>query len=120
MRIIVLLAAALGAGVPGSGGEVPETGIFQGQTDVGAPRRASNWFPHPSPDGRWIVFLSYEPGVEGHPENQEVLLRLQPAGGGKTEVLAKLFGGQGTLNVPSWAPDGRKLAFVSYLLLIGS
>ncbi len=74
----------------------------------------NNWFPHPSPDGKWIVFLSYEKAVQGHPENQDVTLRLMPAQGGKSEVLAKLFGGQGTINVPSWSPDSRKLAFVSY------
>ena len=74
----------------------------------------NDWFPHPSPDGKWIVFLSYEAEVKGHPENKDVTLRLMPAGGGRIEVGAKLFGGQGTLNVPSWSPDSRKLAFVSY------
>lgn len=76
----------------------------------------NNWFPHPSPDGKWIVFLSYEPDVKGHPENKDVMLRLMPAAGGKIEVAAKLFGGQGTINVPSWSPDSRKFAFVSYQL----
>ncbi len=76
----------------------------------------NNWFPHPSPDGTWMVFLSYERGVKGHPANQDVQLRLQPAGGGQVQVLAKLFGGQGTINVPSWSPDSRKVAFVSYRL----
>jgi hypothetical protein len=74
----------------------------------------NNWFPHPSPDGRWVVFLSYEGDVKGHPENKDVMLRLLSLQTGKTEVLAKLFGGQGTINVPSWSPDSRKLAFVSY------
>ncbi|MCP5521981.1 MAG: TolB family protein [Verrucomicrobiales bacterium] len=74
----------------------------------------NNWFPHPSPDGKWLVFLSYEPGVEGHPANQDVTLRLMPMEGGETQVLAKLFGGQGTINVPCWSPDSRQLAFVSY------
>lgn len=74
----------------------------------------NNWFPHPSPDGRWLVFLSYEKEVKGHPENKDVTLRFMPLAGGKVEVLAKLFGGQGTINVPSWSPDSRKLAFVSY------
>ena len=74
----------------------------------------NNWFPHPSPDGKWLVFLSYDKDVKGHPENKDVTLRLMPLAGGKIEVLAKLFGGQGTINVPSWSPDSRKLAFVSY------
>jgi len=74
-----------------------------------------NWFPHPSPDGEWLVYLSYEPGVEGHPENRDVELRLLHLATGRTEVLAKLLGGQGTINVPSWSPDSRRLAFVSYL-----
>lgn len=76
----------------------------------------NNWFPHPSPDGRWIVFLSYAKEVKGHPANQDVTLRIMPAGGGQPEVLAKLFGGQGTINVPSWSPDSKKVAFVSYQL----
>jgi TolB protein len=74
----------------------------------------NNWFAHPSPDGKWIVFLSYEKDVSGHPENKDVTLRIMPAAGGKPDVLAKLFGGQGTINVPSWSPDSRKVAFVSY------
>jgi TolB protein len=60
--------------------------------------------------------VSYEKDVPGHPAEKDVMLRVMPAGGGKVEVLAKLFGGQGTLNVPSWSPDSRRLAFVSYRL----
>ncbi len=74
----------------------------------------NNWFPHPSPDGKWLVFLSYEKDVKGHPENKDVTLRVMPLAGGKAEVLAKLFGGQGTINVPSWSPDSKRVAFVSY------
>ena len=74
----------------------------------------SNWFAHPSPDGKWIVFLSFPKDVQGHPANKDVLLRLMPSGGGRIEVLARLFGGQGTINVPSWSPDSRSVAFVSY------
>ena len=76
----------------------------------------NNWFPHPSPNGRWVAFLSYAPDVKGHPANQDVMLRLLSVKDGKIEVLAKLFGGQGTINVPSWSPDSSKLAFVSYQL----
>jgi Tol biopolymer transport system component len=73
-----------------------------------------DWFPHPSPDGRWLVFLSYDKTVKGHPPNKDVALRLMPAAGGPARVLARLFGGQGTINVPSWSPDSRSVAFVSY------
>jgi Tol biopolymer transport system component len=73
-----------------------------------------DWFPHPSPDGKWLVFLSYHKDVEGHPANKDVVLRIMPAAGGEVKVLAVLFGGQGTINVPSWSPDSKELAFVSY------
>jgi TolB protein len=76
-----------------------------------------NWFPHPSPDGKWLVFLSYAEDVKGHPENKDVTLRVMPLAGGKIEVLARLFGGQGTINVPSWSPDSQQVAFVSYQLI---
>ncbi len=87
----------------------------------------NNWFPHISPDGNWMVFLTYDADVTGHPENKDVMLRLMSLNDQQTNdpktpdkkitVLAKLFGGQGTINVPSWSPDSKKLAFVSYLLV---
>ncbi len=80
----------------------------------------NNWFAHPSPDGKWLVIISYEKDVTGHPANKDVMLRLipvTPTGFGEIQVLAKLFGGQGTINVPSWSPDSRQLAFVSYRLI---
>lgn len=79
---------------------------------------ANNWFPHPSPDGKWIAFLSYEKDVKGHPANQPVRLRLVAPNGGPIRELARLFGGQGTLNVPSWSPDSRQFAFVSYEFVV--
>jgi TolB protein len=81
----------------------------------------NNWFPHISPDGKWLVFLTYGQEVEGHPENKDVMLRIVPLKDdtvdGNIEVLAELFGGQGTINVPSWSPNSKQLAFVSYQLI---
>lgn len=77
----------------------------------------NNWFPHISPDGQWMVFLTYASDVTGHPPNKDVMLRLMSLSDKKITVLAKLFGGQGTINVPSWSPDSKRLAFVSYMLV---
>jgi TolB protein len=92
----------------------------------------NNWFPHISPDGAWMVFLSYAPDVKGHPENKDVMLRIMSlsdwkmsdgkvndgkVNDEKISVLAKLFGGQGTINVLSWSPDSKAVAFVSYALV---
>ena len=74
----------------------------------------NNWFPHIPPDGKWMVFLTYEREVTGHPENKDVMLRLMSLADKKITILAKLFGGQGTINVPSWSPDSKSVAFVSY------
>jgi Tol biopolymer transport system component len=76
----------------------------------------NNWFAHPSPDGKWMVFLSYGPDVKGHPPNKDVALRLMSLADGTISPLTKLFGGQGTINVPSWSPDSKHLAFVTYQL----
>jgi Tol biopolymer transport system component len=96
--------------------------VFRMKTDGGEQQQLTSdgyadWFPHPSPDGKWVAFLSYEKDVKGHPANKDVMLRMMPAGGGEVQVLAKLFGGQGTINVPSWSPDSAGLAFVSYRLV---
>ena len=73
-----------------------------------------NWFPHPSPDGRHILYLAYENGVQGHPANHPVQLRLMPVSGGAPETLLSLTGGQGTINVPCWSPSARWFAFVQF------
>ena len=75
----------------------------------------NDWFPHFSPDGKWIVFLSYpkEINPSDHPWYQKIYLRLMPAEGGAPKNIAYVFGGQGTINVPSWSPDSKRIAFVS-------
>ena len=94
----------------GAGGSAPEQLTFEENT--------RDWFAHPSPDGKWIVFVSFgtDVAVKDHPPNKHVSLRLMPIAGGAPEVIAELFGGQGTINVPSWSPDSRQFAFVSYRL----
>jgi TolB protein len=78
----------------------------------------NNWFAHISPDGKWMVFITFQKDVEGHPANKDVMLRLMSLSGDKKiTTLARLFGGQGTINVPSWSPDSEELAYVSYELV---
>ena len=129
--------ALLQWGVPVDGPEYSPDGrwiYFNGEDPAGLPGHAQicrmrpdgsgaerltgdervNWFPHPSPDGRWVAFLSYPPGTRGHPANRPVLIRMMtPDGQGIADVVA-LLGGQGTMNVNSWAPDSERLAYVAY------
>jgi Tol biopolymer transport system component len=74
-----------------------------------------NWFPHISPDGQWISLISFprEVDMADHPYYKHVMLRVMPAAGGSIRTIAYVYGGQGTINVPSWSPDSRMLAFVS-------
>lgn len=87
------------------------------QEQVTVDKDYADWFAHPSPDGKWLVFLSYDKSVQGHPANKEVVLRIMPTTGGEPKILTHLFGGQGTINVPSWSPDSKKFSFVSYRLI---
>lgn len=76
--------------------------------------RLVNWFPHLSPDGQQVVFLSFPTGTLGHPADKDVQLRLMAPDGSNQRTLAQIFGGQGTINVNSWSPDSRRLAYVAY------
>ncbi len=75
----------------------------------------NNWFPHISPDGQWVVMITFGTDVSpsDHPFYKHVYLRMMPIYGGTPKVIAYLYGGQGTINTPSWSPDGKKLAFIS-------
>ena len=74
-----------------------------------------NWFPHPSPCGRHLLYLAYPPGTLGHPPDLPVSLVLCDPEGGNRRVAAAFTGGQGTINVPNWAPDGSAFAYMRYL-----
>jgi len=89
------------------------------QTQMTFDETRNSWFPHVSPDGKQIIFITYTKGdlkPNEHLPNKNVELRIMPAAGGEPKTLVKLFGGQGTINVNSWAPDSKRLAFVSYRL----
>lgn len=75
----------------------------------------NNWFPHISPNGKWIAFLSFSKAIaaDDHPFYKQVYLRLMPVNGGKPTVIAYVYGGQATINTPSWSPDSKRIAFVS-------
>jgi Tol biopolymer transport system component len=94
--------------------------IWRMKADGGEPERITtdgwnDWFPHVSPDGRLLAFVSFPKDVPpaDHPYYQRVYLRVMPIEGGTPKVVAYVYGGQGTMNVPSWSPDSRMLAFVS-------
>lgn len=73
-----------------------------------------NWFPHPSPDGQYIVYLSYPSGTVGHPPNKQVEIRVLSLDGGEIRTLDSFMGGQGSINVNSWSPDSSKFAYMRF------
>lgn len=78
----------------------------------------SNWFPHPSPNNKHVVYLAYTSDQkQEHLFGKDVKLRLlDPKTKAVRDLTDVFFGGQGTINVPSWSPDSRKVAFISYLV----
>jgi Tol biopolymer transport system component len=85
------------------------TGLEQVTSD-----NQGNWFAHPSPSNDKVLILSYDPSVFDHPRDLDVRLRLMDMDGGNLKTLFELFGGQGTINVPCWSPDGEEFAYVRY------
>lgn len=98
--------------------------VWRMETDGSNPTRmvqeeANCWFPHVSPDDKQVVYIAYgkdDVAPRDHPANKNVEIRLIPASGGPSKTIVRLFGGQGTMNVNSWSPDNRTIAFVSYRL----
>ncbi len=83
----------------------------------------NNWFAHISPDGKWIVSISFlkeevQPGI--HPPYKHVYIRLMPFSGGPAKVIAYFYGGQGSINTPSWSPDSKRVAYVSNSVINGN
>lgn len=75
----------------------------------------NDWFPHISPDGKWMLYVSFPKDIDpnDHPFYKKVYLRIMPVSGGVPRTIAYIYGGQGTINVPSWSPDSKRVAFVS-------
>jgi Tol biopolymer transport system component len=75
----------------------------------------NDWFPHISPDGKWILYESFPTDIDpaSHPFYKQIYLRLMPASGGVPRTIAYIYGGQGTINVPGWSPDSKRIAFIS-------
>ncbi len=94
--------------------------LWRSRADGSEPRQLTfdldhAWFPHLSPDGKWLAYLAYP--HEANPKRpvayQRVALRVLPVDGGASRTVAYLFGGQGSLESPCWSPDGSRIVFVS-------
>lgn len=74
-----------------------------------------DWFPHLSRDGRFASYIAFPAGTVGHPADKEVEIVVVSTDDWSTPLQRyRLFGGQGTINVNSWAPDSSRFAFVGY------
>jgi Tol biopolymer transport system component len=76
-----------------------------------------NWFPHFSPDGSMVAYISFPAGTIGHPADKHVFIRIMDPEGRNKRDIDGFMGGQGTINVNSWAPDSKRLAYVTYPVL---
>jgi Tol biopolymer transport system component len=73
-----------------------------------------NWFPHAAPDGTIFAYLSFPEGTRGHPADKQVIIRTMAPDGTGIRDIDTFNGGQGTINVTSWAPDSQRFAYVRY------
>jgi TolB protein len=78
-----------------------------------------DWFPHVSPDGTKLVYIGYPSGTPTHnPRDVHIALKLVAINHDKVATTQKLLveamGGQGSMNVNSWAPDSMRFAYVTY------
>lgn len=77
-----------------------------------------DWFPHLSPDGQFANYISFPAGTLGHPADLDVEVRLvRTADWSHIIQQYPLFGGQGTINVNSWSPEGHRFAYVAYPMI---
>jgi Tol biopolymer transport system component len=93
--------------------------IFRMRPDGGEAQQLTfdervNWFPHFSPDGTMVAYLSFPAGTIGHPADKHAIIRIMDPDGRGRRDLDGFLGGQGTINVNSWSPDSRHLAYVTY------
>lgn len=73
-----------------------------------------NWFPHVAPDGTCWSYISFPEGTLGHPADKDVIIRTMDPAGGNIRNIDQFYGGQGSMNVNSWAPDSQHFAYVRY------
>ena len=78
-----------------------------------------DWFPHISPDGMKMVYIGYPAGTPTHnPRDVAIEIKLVGIDHDKVaeaqKTIVRATGGQGSMNVNSWAPDSTRFAYVTY------